>query len=554
MEKYKHDAALIILVIGAAYTVGVFAEAPENGYWAGQTLDPACAPGEAHCLVQTPWELDDHGYLYSDHEGIGLGTKDPEAKLDVRGTFQSLISGNGFMAGMQISDNLFGGWGGFLGPGIGSAIMDSSGEEDNSSAILTTLRNHTPLIQLSTVTESLAETESEQGGIRLDATGPDTQLNLTLTTDERNKRSAPLSAQLIDTRTNLEYGLFARPVRQDLEGSIQIGRYQQAEDGVYYADRMISADDSALRFSFFPNVNDHERGVLLNLSENGAWFQSNQPEYVARFQSTRANADGKGIQIRAGGLIPSENTYYLSLLNGAGDETGFVADKGGTIGFYAVEDERPDVNVADTQMNALEIIKGLRVVDLKRYKDPQSVKTAGFVAEEVQSIYPQMVMAGPNGYLGIMREALVPVLTKAIQDLDVRIENLENSPCSSESKLFDRMILWFGEATNTINGLFTDTLHAKTQICIEDVCVDKAKLQELINAQQANVSCPAVPAQQSVEGSAEVQKTEELSVPSEPSIQEEVPVVSETPQAPETPLQASEPVPEPTEQVPVPAE
>jgi hypothetical protein len=245
-------------------------------------------------------------------------------------------------------------------------------------------------------------------------------------------------------------------------------------------------------------------------------------------------------------------------VNGSNDEAGFIADKGGPIGFYAVEDERPDTSVTDTQIDAMNVIKGLRVVDLKRYKDPQSVRFTSFVAEEVQSVYPQMVMAAPNGYLGIMKEALVPVLTKAVQELNIRIENLESSACAGDDKLFGKLILWFGEASNTINGLFADTLHVKTQICIEDVCIDKAKLQELLASQQAGASCPAgAPLQQSIQGGAEIQKTDEPSVSPESPIQEELPaVIEETPsQAPEVPAQVPEPAPEPVvEQPTAPAE
>ncbi|MBI2355374.1 MAG: tail fiber domain-containing protein [Deltaproteobacteria bacterium] len=52
-------------------------------------------------------------------------------------------------------------------------------------------------------------------------------------------------------------------------------------------------------------------------------------------------------------------------------------------------------------------------------------KNIGFIAQEIEAVIPEMVSTGPNGMKGVAYSDLVPVLTRAIQDLKAENDALK---------------------------------------------------------------------------------------------------------------------------------
>ena len=67
--------------------------------------------------------------------------------------------------------------------------------------------------------------------------------------------------------------------------------------------------------------------------------------------------------------------------------------------------------------------------DLKFNDGPQ----IGFIAQDVEKIFPELVTTDNNGYKGISYEKIVPVLTEAIKELHVSLEQLKKE--NSELKI-----------------------------------------------------------------------------------------------------------------------
>jgi len=59
--------------------------------------------------------------------------------------------------------------------------------------------------------------------------------------------------------------------------------------------------------------------------------------------------------------------------------------------------------------------------DLKFNDGPQ----IGFIAQDVEKIFPELVTTDNNGYKGISYEKIVPVLTEAIKDQQKEIKELK---------------------------------------------------------------------------------------------------------------------------------
>ncbi len=146
--------------------------------------------------------------------------------------------------------------------------------------------------------------------------------------------------------------------------------------------------------------------------------------YIANFLNDGNTASRYGIQIQGGADDASGTTYYLNALDGDGTQVGYIANTAGTFALTDVSDVRTKTNIQDTQVAGLETLLGLRVVDFNRVANPDGPVLTGFIAQEVQEVYPNIITEGANGYLGITKENLIPVIVKAIQEQQAQINIL----------------------------------------------------------------------------------------------------------------------------------
>jgi len=150
-------------------------------------------------------------------------------------------------------------------------------------------------------------------------------------------------------------------------------------------------------------------------------------DYVANFFNDGNDADRYGIRIQAGADDGSGTTYYLNALDGDGGQVGYIANTAGTFALTDVSDVRTKTNISDTRFEATTILDGLRVVDFNRKSNPNGALITGFIAQEVQTVYPNAVTQNEDGLLGIMKDAFVPLLVKGFQENDERLTTVEKS-------------------------------------------------------------------------------------------------------------------------------
>jgi hypothetical protein len=218
--------------------------------------------------------------------------------------------------------------------------------------------------------------------------------------------------------------------------------------------------------------------------------------YMAAFFNDGNNANRYGIQVTAGADDGTGTTYYLNAYDGNGDNVGYIANTSGTFAVTDVSDIRTKTNITDTDIrDALTVIEDLRVVDFNRIADPDGPRITGFIAQDVQEVYPYAVTVGPNGYLGLMKDAFVPLLVKSIQELNINLDTLvaSTSPSSTPASrlfaksFFERMAEWMGETTNGIKLFVADKIETK-ELCVADdsgdkTCITKSQLDDLISNQ-----------------------------------------------------------------------
>ena len=60
------------------------------------------------------------------------------------------------------------------------------------------------------------------------------------------------------------------------------------------------------------------------------------------------------------------------------------------------------------------------------YKDCKlQSRRVGLLAQEVEVICPEIVNEGPDGYLGLVYQDMIPLLVKAVNELQERVTSLE---------------------------------------------------------------------------------------------------------------------------------
>lgn len=93
-----------------------------------------------------------------------------------------------------------------------------------------------------------------------------------------------------------------------------------------------------------------------------------------------------------------------------------------------------DMNIVEFKykQREFEVAEGTEVSKEKRapWYDEESAfmknKHYGFIAQELQKIYPDLVVEGKDGYLGVNYLEIIPLLVRSIQELNAKVEQYEN--------------------------------------------------------------------------------------------------------------------------------
>jgi trimeric autotransporter adhesin len=84
-----------------------------------------------------------------------------------------------------------------------------------------------------------------------------------------------------------------------------------------------------------------------------------------------------------------------------------------------------------TLNSSLQKVKQLRGVSFKFNNDPAAQTQIGFIAQEVEKVYPEVVVTGDDGYKSVAYSNLVAALVEAMKEQQKEIEQLKNQLSSS---------------------------------------------------------------------------------------------------------------------------
>jgi hypothetical protein len=150
-------------------------------------------------------------------------------------------------------------------------------------------------------------------------------------------------------------------------------------------------------------------------------------------------------------------------------------------GLGCTSDERLKTNITDLSNNIIDTLNQVRTVTYNWKADPDGKQMIGFLAQDLENYFPQLVNTNEVGQKSVNYANITPVLLEAIRELDLKIENIENAATAMNQT---GLIAWFADVANGIGDFFTKTSHTET-LCVgtpgDETCINKSQLDIIIS-------------------------------------------------------------------------
>lgn len=166
-------------------------------------------------------------------------------------------------------------------------------------------------------------------------------------------------------------------------------------------------------------------------------------DYVASFFNDGNLATHEGIRVQAGLDDGTGVTGYYDAFDGDGGAVGSIENNAGTFQLVDLSDRRRKKNIVDTEIVGMDVIRAIPVRDYHwdSQVNSEAKKRAGFIAQEVEAAFPEAVSWLPTTstqsirFKGVARSALIPVLVKAVQELEQETIRLNAIVIAMEARL-----------------------------------------------------------------------------------------------------------------------
>ncbi|HBB36470.1 MAG TPA: hypothetical protein DCZ86_00540, partial [Candidatus Moranbacteria bacterium] len=169
------------------------------------------------------------------------------------------------------------------------------------------------------------------------------------------------------------------------------------------------------------------------------WISAGTTNSYLRFGTILAGVLGEKMRITSGGNVGIGTTapgYKLEVYTGSA--SGWVVTADGTWG--STSDARLKKNI-EPMGSALDQVMALNPVTFNMKGESNSDPAhMGFIAQDVEKIVPELVTAGPNGYKGLSYALFTPLLTKAVQEQQTEISNVQIQMSNQIQNLNDQKL------------------------------------------------------------------------------------------------------------------
>jgi len=159
-------------------------------------------------------------------------------------------------------------------------------------------------------------------------------------------------------------------------------------------------------------------------------FETTNSTWASRIFHDGNSNGAWGMQIQAGKDDASGTNYMLYFYDGDGDLYGGITASGNTVNYNSKSAKLSQKGLKKYNKKATSILKNIDVVEYK-FSEASEKSTIGFIGENIMEIIPESTFFDEeNKEFLTDKSALVPILTKAIQEQQVQIES-QNSKIES---------------------------------------------------------------------------------------------------------------------------
>jgi hypothetical protein len=150
-------------------------------------------------------------------------------------------------------------------------------------------------------------------------------------------------------------------------------------------------------------------------------------------------------------------------------------------------DERLKTNITDLE-NALEKLIRVRTVNYNWINFPEAGSQIGFLAQDLEQYFPEVVSDAPNGFKTVSYGGMTPILVEAIRELNLKVTNLALLTQGSEDTetLKSSLRNWFADAANGITEIIAGTFRARNQLCVGETCLNETQVQQILQVIQSS--------------------------------------------------------------------
>ena len=236
---------------------------------------------------------------------------------------------------------------------------------------------------------------------------------------------------------------------QNLTG-LQINRTEYNTSTVHYGLYSSSQPFGVENYGVYGRSTNSGYGTQTAIASFGVAGIANGGRYGRNFGVAGFLADTYGVGVYGSSTtswyaLPTE-TVYAGFFHGDVGVTGYIT----TATLITPSDYRLKNDIKSVSNSCLDKVLDMNIVEFKYkqrkfetiastdsveaksavwYDEESSIvknKHYGLIAQELQEIYPDLVVEGQDGFLGVNYLEIIPLLVRSIQELNAKVEQYEN--------------------------------------------------------------------------------------------------------------------------------
>lgn len=158
---------------------------------------------------------------------------------------------------------------------------------------------------------------------------------------------------------------------------------------------------------------------------------STNSDYIVNIQNNDGNSSANGLKIQCSTNTGSTGTKFIEIFSNNGTSLGSIkwngtSGVGASPAFGTVSDSRLKIDIVPT-VDSINLLNQINVVDYKWIDKPNGKTYTGFIAQDLYTVYPNAIIKPEDDtveYWSVMKEELIPLMVKSIQDLQSQINIL----------------------------------------------------------------------------------------------------------------------------------